>query len=187
MSRPKVVYLGLIIVFAIMFISVIWSVYNSSNPIEPTSEINYLDEDSAEASLFLLQYNGINGKGSSVIEVIQSILKIHEVSFGDQKQKYHWELNSKKNDDGIFYIDYHITSSNIDSTFQFIVDMNQKTVIGRNSVGMEVIKIVEAEGGESKQEIDPKTFCTKENEEFYKKLGMSEIFEESALKHCSQP
>lgn len=36
----------------------------------------------------------------------------------------------------------------------------------------------------NREEIDPETFCTNENKEFYDNLGMSEIFEEIALKHC---
>lgn len=177
---------GKLILAVIGFFIIAFLIVVAYSLLDNSDSENTLEEPTQARELqFLLNYKGQDNEGSTVLEVIASILRTYETINHLPDQKYHWDLTSFQGENGNYDVDFHITTEKTDSNFQFTVDPDNNKVTSRNTLASNVLKVVEAEGENDEQEIDPNTLCNTKTRQFYEKLGMSDIYKELAEKHCS--
>lgn len=182
MNRAIAVYLGLGVSIGIMIIAVTLFAYSPMNSAFHGQNTHTAKQ--AKELEFLINYKGQDNEGSTVLEVIASILRTHETINHLPDQKYYWDLASFQDENGNYDVDFHITTEKTDSNFQFTVDLNNNIVTSRNNLASDVLKIVEAEN-KNEQKIDHNTLCNTKTRQFYEGLGMSDIYKKLADKHCS--
>ena len=157
-------------------------------------QITPYSQKSLDAIKTVQNYKGKDGTGSTLIEAIALIVQLFyfdEDIVNHPSTKMGWDaLLNVELLNGIYDVYFDFKTYDRNEEFHFLVDTKSNEVWAGNSLGSEVLKLLDADT-DSQQEIskrtnlDPDIFCTENTKKIWSLLKLEDLYEEKAKEICS--